>query len=778
MDESGAPLAAASVAIDGAAPVPVLPDGTATFPGLVGPVTVVASAPGYLDEPAVVDLADSTATIVLRLWNSLGPGGARRASLHFGGDVMLGRRYLLPVSEDTVTVTPGDGGTSARLVVSGLAPLFRAASIGSVNVESVVGTLPDSATYPGKLFVIQSIPEITSLLDEMGVDLAVLGNNHIRDYLEPGILSTTGALTAAGFTCVGAGIDEASASAPATITATGLNFGFLSYSTIDGDSANDNYPLDSDPAPSPIPAGDEFKYAFRDWGFTGPTVSVPLASRRVGSAWVALEGAEASTSDPAEISALWASAAAVYPELQDWIARRGHGGANRFTSAKVTADVAALRSAGADVVVVQIHGGHHTYSPFQSIGVETNSYRAIDAGADLVVGHHPHIHQGIESYKGKLIVYSIGNCVFDQDFIQTFTSGVLRVVFEESAILESLVLPVTVHRYAPVPVTGNLARAFTQLVHERSALDAHADVFPEGVRQVLDLPSPFAAEPTFLHVRNAMRIGSGVGTVVPQSVTASWDSPARLAMPRLVRSRGAGGVPLTGVLLGRDVFQFGSLEDDAADRSDRGGLHWYLPPADAGHKDIESLAGAPSGIRVLRLSRLSSDFSRTRVRPVTRVNLVANRLFTDLGGSTAPADGSATWSVQFSARQLGDGPTSLILDVYSYQATVANEEATSDLLRTVEIPWSVPKDDAWHEVILDIPAADLAPVGPLEANQIMFYLALYPPADATSTLRLDDLRFIEWRSATALPDGFFAIDEVRSDAPGSSVSVTIERLGE
>lgn len=778
VDEAGAPLPAAAVAVDGGSATPVMADGTLSISGLVGPVTLVATAPGYLDEPAVVDIADSAGIVTLRLWSVIGPGGVRRASVHFGGDVMLGRRYLAPTSDDTVTVTPGDGGASARLVVRGLAPLFRASSLGSVNVETVVGTLPDSDIYPGKLFILQSIPEIVSLLDELGIDLAVLGNNHIRDYLEPGIVATQSALDASGVPHVGAGVDEASAAVPVSLAASGLTFGFLSYSTIDGDSANDNFPLDADPEPSPIPPGDDFKYEFRDWGFTGPTVSVALAARRIGSAWVALQAAESGTSDPSEIAALWSSATAVYPELQDWVARRGHGGANRFTTARVTADVAALRAAGADIVVVQIHSGHHTYSPFQSIGMQTNSYASIDAGADLVVGHHPHIHQGIEYYKGKAVVYSIGNCAFDQDFIQTFTSGVLRVVFEESTLLETTLFPMTIHRYAPAPVTGGLGKAFTQLVHERSALNANTDVYPEGVRQVLDIPSGFAEPPAVLHLRNAMRVSRGAPTVTTQDVSAGWDAPLRLAGPRLVRSRAPGGAPLADVRLGRDVFQFGSFEDEAADLADRGGLHWRLPADEKGHKDIETLAGAPSGTRVLRLSRDSDDSSRTRVRPVARVNLVAHRLFLDVGGTTVPADGPASWTVRFLARQSAPAPTSLILDVYSYNATVANEEATSDLLRTVEISWSIPADDAWHDVLIEIPASALDPVGALEANQAMMYLALYPPPAGTSVLRMDDVRFLEWRAATDLPDGFFAVDEIRSGTPGTTVSVTLERLGE
>jgi poly-gamma-glutamate capsule biosynthesis protein CapA/YwtB (metallophosphatase superfamily) len=699
--------------------------------------------------------------------------------MHFGGDVMLGRRYVTPSFPDTVVVTPGDGGTSARFVVRGLAPLFRAASLSSVNVETVVGTFPDSAAYPGKLFTIQSIPEITHLLDELGVDVAVLGNNHIRDWLEPGIASTVAELDAVGLPHVGAGVTEADAALPASIAAGAMTIGILSYSTIDGDSANDNYPLDGDPVPPSVPPEDAFKYEFRLWGFTGPTVTIPAASRRIGSAWVEFEAGETASGDPVEIAAMWASLVSVYPEMQDWLARRGHGGANRISTAKVTADVAALRTAGADLVVVQIHGGHHTYSPFQSAGMDTNSHRAIEAGADLVVGHHPHVHQGAEWYMGKLIVFSVGNCVFDQDFIQTFTTGVLRVVFEETTLLQARMFPVTVHRYAPAPVTGRLAHDVTSLIHERSVVDAHADKFTGGIRQVLDVPHPLSVEPTCTQDRHTLLIGAGATILAPEAVTAEFDTLTVLDTPRLTRSRTPAGASLTDVLLGRDVFRFGHFEDEVADRVAMGGYNWNLPAADAAHKFVDVVPGAPSGLRALRLLRFQTDFSRTRARPVMRINLVDHRLFVDSGGGVAtPVDGDPAFTVRFQARYSGAGPTSVILDLHNIDLGQVNEEASTTFIREVELSWAVAADSAWHEVLVDIPASALDPdPSGVVPNQALLYIALYPPPAGLTELQVDDVSFIEWRLATDLPDDFFPFDFVRRNGPGAGIPVTLQRRG-
>ncbi|MGH7844020.1 MAG: CapA family protein, partial [Candidatus Binatia bacterium] len=86
------------------------------------------------------------------------------------------------------------------------------------------------------------------------------------------------------------------------------------------------------------------------------------------------------------------------------------------------ADVAALKEdirtakGQADVVVVSWHWGISPYSGGKGelVGYQTEMGRAaIDAGADLVVGHHPHLIQPIEVYKGKVIFYSLANFVHD-----------------------------------------------------------------------------------------------------------------------------------------------------------------------------------------------------------------------------------------------------------------------------------------------------------------------------------------------------------------------------
>lgn len=78
----------------------------------------------------------------------------------------------------------------------------------------------------------------------------------------------------------------------------------------------------------------------------------------------------------------------------------------------------------ADLVVVSFHYGEE-YEPQPNSIQRRYSHLAIDSGADLVIGHHPHVAQPVEQYKEGWIAYSLGNFVFDQDFSEETMKGVL-----------------------------------------------------------------------------------------------------------------------------------------------------------------------------------------------------------------------------------------------------------------------------------------------------------------------------------------------------------------
>lgn len=76
-----------------------------------------------------------------------------------------------------------------------------------------------------------------------------------------------------------------------------------------------------------------------------------------------------------------------------------------------------------DFLVVMPHWGYE-WIIYPPLGVILEARTFIDAGADLILGSHPHVHQGVEIYKNKLIVYSLGNFLFDS-LSKRYGSGML-----------------------------------------------------------------------------------------------------------------------------------------------------------------------------------------------------------------------------------------------------------------------------------------------------------------------------------------------------------------
>ncbi len=116
--------------------------------------------------------------------------------------------------------------------------------------------------------------------------------------------------------------------------------------------------------------------------------------------------------------------------------------------AGVCRDVMAMRK-HADVVIVSIHHGTE-YMTRPNQAQIAFAHAAIDAGATLVIGHHPHVVQPQEKYKGGLIFYSLGNFVFDQYQREATQHGeVVQVSFLGKSVLATHVMPVRITPSGP-----------------------------------------------------------------------------------------------------------------------------------------------------------------------------------------------------------------------------------------------------------------------------------------------------------------------------------------
>ncbi len=200
-----------------------------------------------------------------------------------------------------------------------------------------------------------SPPENVAALGRAGFGIATLAGNHIHDRGAEGIEDTLALLQAAGLAAAGAGLDLAHARTPALATRKGKTVGVLSYNCVG--------PRE---------------------GWAGP--------KNAGCAYISVithyETQGANPGGPPKIYTFNDSE----------------------TVAAMQADIAALR-ARANVVVVAFHKGVVHTPGHIAVYERPLAHAAVDAGADIVVGHHAHILRGVEIHRGKPIFHGLGNFV-------------------------------------------------------------------------------------------------------------------------------------------------------------------------------------------------------------------------------------------------------------------------------------------------------------------------------------------------------------------------------
>ena len=123
-------------------------------------------------------------------------------------------------------------------------------------------------------------------------------------------------------------------------------------------------------------------------------------------------------------------------------------GSARMTNAWLKKDIKAARAAGAQVVIVWPHWGVE-YTAGPSATQQRLAHNAIDAGADLVIGNHPHWAQAMEVYKGKPIWYALGNFTFDQTWSEPTMEGIsLELTFSGTHLVQAWMHPHLVLNYS------------------------------------------------------------------------------------------------------------------------------------------------------------------------------------------------------------------------------------------------------------------------------------------------------------------------------------------
>ena len=139
-----------------------------------------------------------------------------------------------------------------------------------------------------------------------------------------------------------------------------------------------------------------------------------------------------------------------------------------------------VKKDGAQLIVVIFHWGNEK-EEVPDENQKTLGHLAIDEGADLVCGHHPHVLQGIEEYKGKNIVYSLGNFCFGGN---AYPSDMDTIIFQQTFTIDqngvkddnvTNIIPCSIssdsdyNNYQPTPAEGEEATRIMQKIQKRSS---------------------------------------------------------------------------------------------------------------------------------------------------------------------------------------------------------------------------------------------------------------------------------------------------------------------
>ena len=113
-----------------------------------------------------------------------------------------------------------------------------------------------------------------------------------------------------------------------------------------------------------------------------------------------------------------------------------------------------------DMVIIMYHWGNE-YRDIPSARQIALAHMSIDEGADLILGNHPHWVQTLEEYKGKIILYSHGNTIFDQMWSEKTREGIIsKFIISKNKIISTEIIPTYIEDYGqPIILDKNSTRA-------------------------------------------------------------------------------------------------------------------------------------------------------------------------------------------------------------------------------------------------------------------------------------------------------------------------------
>ena len=134
-----------------------------------------------------------------------------------------------------------------------------------------------------------------------------------------------------------------------------------------------------------------------------------------------------------------------YPD-DNSVANNNYGGIANMDIEEMINDVKNIKNSSTSTIIILMHAGTE-YTTEPNWQQKEFAKAAIDAGADMVVGHHPHWPQIFEFYKNKPIIYSLGNFVFDQMWSEETRQGLLLQATWQNDLKRLELIPIKISDY-------------------------------------------------------------------------------------------------------------------------------------------------------------------------------------------------------------------------------------------------------------------------------------------------------------------------------------------
>lgn len=326
-------------------------------------------------------------------------------------------------SDSTVTVAAaGDVGTGHEPTESSFAHVLEVLRSADVRFAQVERLYSERGSYQGQgggLHTRQK-PQLADAFKSVPFSVLSIGSNHTGDWGPEAVEDTAETFRRLGIPTVGAGRDIQEARRPAIVTAKGLRIAFLGYVSV------------------MLP---------QYWATESRAGSAPMRAHTFYVPYEYQPGAPARTVS--------------VPDDEDLV--------------RLVQDVCEAKQ-HADLVFVSLHWGVH-YVPRPAEYQPRVAHAAIDAGASVVLGHHPHQQQGIELYKNGVVFYSLGNFAFHR------RGGAPAACMPEGRYLHKEV-------YSVEPEPGVV---FDYRRHYNEGGIGFIDVDRNGIRRVAYLPTKLNA---------------------------------------------------------------------------------------------------------------------------------------------------------------------------------------------------------------------------------------------------------------------------------------------